>query len=154
VIIFVYCNNYYIVYFRRANANKLCIKSGEGTKFTGEDIFLYWKTVTWVIHYVYSQRFLFLQPFFTPRGTAPRMANRSQVVNMQPNNVGQQIFPQHVSSYHQNNFFFCVPRFCRVILVGMIRVLDFHVLVSCHYFLCCIWNFLEEVIFPYTLKHM
>ncbi|XP_021930528.1 eukaryotic translation initiation factor 4 gamma 3-like isoform X4 [Zootermopsis nevadensis] len=37
------------------------------------------------------------QPFF-PRGPAPRMPNhRNQVVNMQPNNVGQQMFSQHMS---------------------------------------------------------
>ncbi|PNF16446.1 hypothetical protein B7P43_G10313 [Cryptotermes secundus] len=36
------------------------------------------------------------QPFY-PRGPAPRMPNhRNQVVNMQPNNVGQQMFPQHM----------------------------------------------------------
>jgi len=80
----MYQNNYYIAYFRRANANKLRIKSGEDTRFTGEDILLYWKAVRWVIHYCYSICFLFLQPFFT-RGPAPRIGNhRSQVVNMQP----------------------------------------------------------------------
>jgi len=119
VIVFIYQNNYYIVYFRRANANELRIKSAEDTKFTGEEMFLYWKTVRWVIHYCYSTCFLFLQSFF-PRGPAPRIANhRSQVVNMQPNNVGQQIFSQHVSFISPKKIFLCAG-IHKVIFDGMI----------------------------------
>ena len=129
----MYQNNYYIVYFRRANANKLCIKSGEDTKFTGEDIFLDWKTVRWVIHYCYSICFLFLQSFF-PRGPAPRIANhRSQVVNMQPNNVTQQMYPQHVSFISPKKFFW-LRGIHKVILVGMITWLNFYMLVACQHF--------------------
>jgi hypothetical protein len=56
-------------------------------------------------HSCYSISFLLLQSFFT-RGPAPRMANhRNQVVNMQPNNVGQQIFSQHVSFISLDYFY-------------------------------------------------
>jgi hypothetical protein len=56
--------------------------------------------------FIYKYVYILLQPFF-PRGPAPRMQNhRNQVVNMQPNNVGQQMFPQHVSFMLRGIFYY------------------------------------------------